>query len=381
MKKTSPRSGNSSGGRGKPSAGKRSTKESSGRNSDAEAKAAQTARSAGVGRRPSKFASASAAAPGAAKVVRNKPKPASTPFQRLTEIVKWVDLVIEVLDGRLPETTRHPASRDIFGKKPRVIIYSKSDLSDRDKLRAFVKSVEAQISASANANAGSDLDLETDLDSATEIDSKGSGQAPRYPEKRLILDLKSMAHKNTFIEAAIAVTASKREALARKGLLQRPMRACVVGIPNVGKSSLINWFVGRKKAKTGDSPGVTRGTQWIRVHPQLEMLDTPGILPANLFNAEERQRLALLNLLPAEGYDNVEIAKFGLMLMKKYYPKRLETYLEGLSQIEDGLDYIAEKKHYLGNGGRLDHYRAATIFLRDLRAGKLGEVTFDNLSE
>jgi len=267
----------------------------------------------------------------------------------LTEIVKWVDLVIEVLDGRLPETTRHPSSEEIFGNKPRVLIYSKADLADSAKLRAYVKL---------------------------------AGERPQSgpPEKLLMLDLKSMAHKNTFIEAALAVTAEKRAALAKKGLLERPMRACVVGIPNVGKSSLINWFVGRKKAKTGDSPGVTRGTQWIRVHPQLEMLDTPGILPANLFTAEDRQRLALLNLLPADGYDNVEIAKFGLMLMKKYYADRLEVYLAGLSAIEDGLDYIAEKKHYLGNGGRLDHYRAATIFLRDLRAGKLGELTFDKLS-
>lgn len=369
IKKISTRSARSSGRAGNSSNGKsssgratgglsssgRSAKKGSGKNSDLAAKAAQSARSAGIGRRPSKFASAvSSAAPATAvpagqptKIIK-KPKVASTPFQRLTEIVKWVDLVIEVLDGRLPETTRHPASKDIFGNKPRVLIYSKSDLSDGEKLRAFVKAVSEQ-------------------------EQKGP------PEKRLILDLKSMAHKNTFIEAALAVTADKRAALAKKGLLARPMRACVVGIPNVGKSSLINWFVGRKKAKTGDSPGVTRGTQWIRVHPQLEMLDTPGILPANLFSPEERQRLALLNLLPAEGYDNLEIAKFGLMLMKKYYPKRLETYLPGLSTYEDGLDYIAEKKHYLANGGRLDHYRAATIFLRDLRAGKLGDLTFDHL--
>ncbi len=346
-KKTSSRS--SKAPTGKFAAGQSSARKNTNKGSDAIAKAAQSARTAGAGRLPAKYASSAGSAPGAAKAVRNKPKPANTPFQRLTEIVKWVDLVIEVLDGRLPETTRHPSSEEIFGNKPRVLIYSKADLADSAKLRAYVKL---------------------------------AGERPQSgpPEKLLMLDLKSMAHKNTFIEAALAVTAEKRAALAKKGLLERPMRACVVGIPNVGKSSLINWFVGRKKAKTGDSPGVTRGTQWIRVHPQLEMLDTPGILPANLFTAEDRQRLALLNLLPADGYDNVEIAKFGLMLMKKYYADRLEVYLAGLSAIEDGLDYIAEKKHYLGNGGRLDHYRAATIFLRDLRAGKLGELTFDKLS-
>lgn len=253
-------------------------------------------------------------------------------------------MIIEVMDGRLPQSTRHPASVEIFGNKPRLLIYSKSDLSDMTKLKAFVAAQETEPNT-----------------------------------KVLILDLKSAAHKNTFIEAALAITAEKRAALSRKGLLPRPVRACVVGIPNVGKSSLINWFVGRKRARVGDMPGVTRGTQWIRVHPQLELLDTPGILPPTLFGPETRRRLAFLNLVPADSYDTVEAAHFGLMMMRKYYPRRLEAYEEGLSADMDGLDYIAERRNYLVHGGKLDEIRAANIFLRDVRAGKLGNITLDHI--
>lgn len=234
---------------------------------------------------------------------------------------------------------------EIFGNKPRILIYSKSDLSDLNKLKAFV-----------------------------------AAQPVADNAKVLILDLKSAANKSTFIEAALAVTADKRASLAGKGLLPRPVRACVVGIPNVGKSSLINWFIGRKRARTGDMPGVTKGTQWIRVHPQLELLDTPGILPPNLFGPETRQRLAFLNLVPADSYEVTDAANFGLMMMRKYYPKLLEAYEPGLSEDMDGLDYIALKRNYLVFGGKLDHIRAANIFLRDVRAGKLGNLTLDHLA-
>ncbi len=286
--------------------------------------------------------------PGGTAARPNAPKkarPPATAFQRLVETVKWVDLIIEVLDGRLPLSTRHPASAEIFGNKPRLLIYSKSDLSDLNKLKAFV-----------------------------------AAQPVADNARVLILDLKSAANKSTFIEAALAVTADKRASLAGKGLLPRPVRACVVGIPNVGKSSLINWFIGRKRARTGDMPGVTRGTQWIRVHPQLELLDTPGILPPTLFGPETRQRLAFLNLVPADSYEATDAANFGLMMMRKYYPKLLEAYEPGLSEDMDGLDYIALKRSYLVYGGKLDHIRAANIFLRDVRAGKLGHLTLDHIA-
>ena len=277
-------------------------------------------------------------------------KKASTPFQRLTELTKWVDLVIEVLDGRLPLSTRHPASREIFGNRPRLLVISKSDISDSDKIKAYIKRLNAQ--------------AETTKELAVVLNLKGKGSNPQ-----------------AFFEAALELTREKRESLVRKGLLPRPMRAMVVGIPNVGKSSLINWFVGSKKARTGDMPGVTRGNQWIKVHPELELLDTPGILPPTLFSGETMTRLALLNLVPQDSYDTLDIANLGATIMQSKYPKRPESYLEGLSTCDSPMYYMAEKKKFLANHGRIDDLRAANIFLRDIRDAKLGPITLDTVNE
>jgi ribosome biogenesis GTPase A len=299
----------------------------------------------GAGAKANAYAKFSAA--GAAAVKRVPRKEPSTPFQILTELVKWVDLVIEVLDGRLPLSTRHPSSQEIFGNKPRLTIYSKLDLSDAERLQLLTKD-----------------DFEND--------------DPENFHRSLILSLKSRESKGKFIDAALAVTTVKRQALERKGILPRPMRACVVGIPNVGKSSLINWFVGQKRTKVGDMPGVTKGTQWIRVDPQLEMLDTPGILPPTAMGTETLNRLAFLNLVPASTYDAEEIAQYGIATMQRLYPEKLEEYCKGLAEAKASpLNHIAEVRRYLSSGARLDELRAANIFLRDIRDGKLGRLTID----
>ncbi|MBL8081419.1 MAG: ribosome biogenesis GTPase YlqF [Candidatus Obscuribacter sp.] len=277
-------------------------------------------------------------------------RPPTTAFQRLTEIVKWVDLVIEVLDGRLPISTRHPKSDEIFGSRPRLLIYSKLDVADSRRLKEYVKRVNEELAAQNGP-----------------------------PSLAVALCLKGLSSKTAFVEACLELTRSKRESLQGKGLLPRPMRACVVGIPNVGKSSLINWFIGKKHAKTGDMPGVTKGTQWIRVHPQLELLDTPGILPPTLFQKETMSRLSILNLVPPDTYDNLECAKQALVLMKRFYPRSLESYVPGLAEAEDGLIHIAQAKNFLASGAKLDDYRAANILLRDLRDAKLGNLTLDDL--
>ncbi|MBU6450266.1 MAG: ribosome biogenesis GTPase YlqF [Cyanobacteria bacterium REEB67] len=300
-----------------------------------------------AGAKANAFAKFDAAAKPAIK--RAPKRVPSTPFQRLTEIVKWVDLVIEVLDGRMPVSTRHPSSDQIFGNKPRVTIYSKMDLSDIERLKILA----AEMSAVGGSN---------------EADST---------HRSLILSLKSRENKGKFIEAALAVTKAKRDSLQRRGILPRPMRACVVGIPNVGKSSLINWFIGQKRTKTGDMPGVTKGTQWIRVDPQLELLDTPGILPPVALSPETHDRLAFLNLVPPSTYNTEEIAKFGIAHMQRFYADRLNEYCAGLGESEDGLMHIAEVRRYLSSGARLDDLRAANIFLRDVRDGKLGRLTLD----
>lgn len=268
-----------------------------------------------------------------------RPSSSSTPFQQIKEQIKYVDLVFEVLDGRAPFESRHPRSEEIFGHKPRVLVYTKEDLADPRRLKEIAEAARSD------------------------------------QQQTLVLSLKQQKGKDKLIALALALTESKRDALAKKGLLPRPMRACVVGMPNVGKSSLINWIIGRNKARTGNMPGVTKGKQWVRVHPQLELLDTPGILPHTSFSKETALRLGLLNLIPEGNYDNEEVARFGLQILKGQYPQLLQSYMPDAELDEISLDKIAEKRRFLTTGANPDLIRAAGTFISDVRAGRLGRIT------
>ncbi len=267
-----------------------------------------------------------------------------TAFQHLQEQLKYVDLVIEVSDGRAPWSSRHPRSLEIFGAKPRLLVITKEDLSDPVRIKEWV----------------------------TYYNTAESGPQAHA----LSLSLKDHRNKPKIFSLALELTKQKREQLAARGLLPRPIRICVVGMPNVGKSTLINWLIGVKKAKTGNKPGVTKGAQWVRVHPQIELLDTPGILPAFAFSPVISQKLALFNLLPEASYDIEEIADIGLNQLNEQYPKLLRDYMPELCD-NLNLHEIAKKRKFLTMGGKLDTVRAANIFVTDLRQGKLGRVTLD----
>lgn len=261
-----------------------------------------------------------------------------TPFQHIQNLIKWVDLVIEVIDARLPDSTRHPNADAIFGYKPRLFVFTKEDLADPEAVRAVLDRI--------------------DVPSA-------------------LVSLKRSSGKEKIINMAIEATRAQQEALVRKGILPRPMRICIVGLPNVGKSSLINWLIGQKKTKTGNRPGITQGTQWVRVHPKLELLDTPGILPPTGFTELTRDKLAALNLIPQSNYQVEPVAEEALRLLSESYPELLERYMEGLVDAEDGFDYFARKRNLLSQGAVPDRLRACSIFLAELRDGKIGRLTLD----
>lgn len=276
-----------------------------------------------------------------------RPSQPRTAFQRLQEQLKYVDLVIEVSDGRVPLSSRHPKTDEIFSAKPRLLVITKEDLADPHRIKDWVTFFNSS--------------------------DHGGPQA-----QALALSLKESKGKAKIFNLALQLTKQKREQLAAKGLLPRPTRICVVGMPNVGKSSLINWLIGVKKAKTGNKPGITKGSQWVRVHPQIELLDTPGILPAFAFGAGRERKLALFNLLPEANYDIEEVALDGLAQLKTEYPKLLQAYIQEPFETLN-LEAIAKKRNFLTNGGNPDTVRAANIFVNDLRNGKLGRVTLDSV--
>jgi len=270
----------------------------------------------------------------------------STAFTRLQETIKWVDLVIEVLDARAPESSRHPNALTIFGHKPRLVVLCKEDLADPAFFAYWLKNVAVQTGEESPADA-------------------------------LSLSLKTQKSRDKVLGAAIKVTQARREALRKRGLMSRPMRACVVGMPNVGKSSLINWLIGKNKATVGNKPGVTRGPQWVRVHPEIELLDTPGFLPSVSFEEEVFLKLAVLNLVPANTYDAEHIARLGLGILKRIYPCALQGYMSDGPVSEATLEGFSSRRNFLSSGGKPDVARAAITFLTDLRNGKLGRITLD----
>ncbi len=266
----------------------------------------------------------------------------ATPFQNIVEMVKWVDLVVEVLDARLPLSTRHPKADEIFGRKPRLLVLAKSDLADAEETRSLIENIKAETG-----------------------------------HECILVSLKTSSGKGTIMSACVEATKEKLEALTKKGILPRPMRVCVVGLPNVGKSSLINWLIGQNRAKTGNKPGITRGTQWVRVHPKLELLDTPGILPNVSFSKTVRDRLAICNLIPDSTYDRMEIAEQAILALRAKYPRLLDAYIEGLSADGTGLYEIATARNLLTSGAKPDVPRAAALLLSELRDGKVGRITLD----
>lgn len=266
-----------------------------------------------------------------------------TPFTILKEQLQVVDLLLEVRDARIPESSRHPGAGQIFGNKPRIIVLAKEDLADPAHLKRFL----------------------------SELSTDGV--------KALSVSLKQNKGQKRLFDEALRLTRERREAWAAKGLLPRPMRATVVGLPNVGKSSLINWLIGAKRAHTGDKPGITKGTQWVRVHPQIELLDTPGLLPPVNFEKEVANKLAVCNILPDDRYDVEEISEWALLRIASTRRDMLERYGLHLAESEPTLENLAKIRSFLSSGGRLDTRRAAQVFLNELRSGKLGPFVLDEI--
>jgi ribosome biogenesis GTPase A len=264
--------------------------------------------------------------------------------RQVTEKLKLIDVVIELLDARLPLSSSNPMMDEIVAGKPRLVLLNKADLADPVKTKLWL-----------------DYYKKKGL-KALAIDAQsGKGvQQISAESKELVREM-----------------LDKRES---KGMLPRAVRALIVGIPNVGKSSLINRLAKKSIAKTGDRPGVTKAQQWIKVGTDMDLLDTPGILWPKFEDQEVGYRLAASGAIKDELLDFQEVALFAAMFLKEHYPTRISERYD-LDEIPEDkiqlLDEIGRRRGCLVSGGFIDYDKVSEIILRELRSGKLGPITLE----
>lgn len=261
--------------------------------------------------------------------------------------LKLVDLVIELIDARAPISSRNPDIDKMAQGKARLIIINKADLADASVSESWLKYFE----------------------------NKGI--------KAVLLDSRKNSGMKPVNEAIAQLREAKAERDKKRGIVNRPMRAMIAGIPNVGKSTLINSLAGKASAKTGDKPGVTKGSQWIQLKNHVELLDTPGILWPKFEDEAVGIKLALLGSVNEQITDRQELAYEGIKLIQKLYPGIIsEKY--GCSESDNSYETllaIGMARNLKKQGGEIDDLRAASIFLDDLRSGRLARISLEKPTE
>lgn len=268
----------------------------------------------------------------------------------MLEDMKLIDVVVELLDARIPICSKNPDIDSIAGNKSRVIVLNKCDLAD-DKITSDWKEYyEAKgfLVARVNSKSGDGI--------------------------KSVTDVIRLACKE------------KIERDRKRGIINRPVRAMIVGIPNVGKSTFINSYAKKACTKTGNKPGVTKGKQWIRLNKDVELLDTPGILWPKFDNQEVGIRLALIGSIREEILNIEELALNFLEKMDVMYPEVVSKYFETDELLEDKrylslLFSYARSRGCLQKGARLDTVKASSMMLDDFRNGKFGKITLDRPDE
>lgn len=265
----------------------------------------------------------------------------------MQENIKLIDLVIELVDARIPMSSRNPDIDELGKNKSRIILLNKSDLADQRYNLLWM-----------------DFFKEKGFH-VLEINSKtGAG----------IKNIKGLVQE---------ACREKIERDKKRGIINRPVRAMVVGIPNVGKSTFINAFAGKACTKTGNKPGVTKGKQWIRLNKNLELLDTPGILWPRFENQEVGRRLAFIGSINDEILHTDELAVEIIDYIQKKYPGYLEKRYEiqNKEDVYDTLREICKSRHCYLKGEEPDIKRASGIVMEDFRSGRIGRITLEHPEE
>ena len=261
----------------------------------------------------------------------------------MQENIKLIDLVIELVDARIPVSSRNPDIDELGKNKARLILLNKADLAEDRWNDAWMEYFREKGFSVVKVNS-----------------KKGGG-------------IKSI--QGVIQEAC----KEKIERDRKRGILNRPVRAMVVGIPNVGKSTFINALAGKSCTKTGNKPGVTKGKQWIRLNKNVELLDTPGILWPKFEDQNVGLKLAFIGSIKDEILQTEELAMELIKFMNQHYPGVLEEKYEVKAEpdIYAMLSMIAESRHCLLKGNELDTGKAAALLLDDFRSGRLGRLTLE----
>lgn len=265
-------------------------------------------------------------------------------IRQMREDIKLVDLVIELLDARIPLSSRNPDIDSLGQNKSRLVILNKSDLADETQNTLWDKYFK----------------------------DKG------YTVLKVDSRVNSLAK---IVDRAIEEACKEKiEANKKKGI-NRPIRAMVVGIPNVGKSTFINSYAKRSVAKTGNKPGVTKGKQWIKIGKNLELLDTPGILWPKFDDEQTGLNLALVGSMNDNNLDSAELAFQFIKMTRDNYPDVLKNRfnIEGNEDIVEEMYQVADVRNCKLPGNKLDLDKASKIILDEFRSGKLGKITLDRL--
>ncbi|MDI7741642.1 ribosome biogenesis GTPase YlqF [Lysinibacillus fusiformis] len=268
--------------------------------------------------------------------------------REVQEKLKLVDIIFELIDARLPLSSRNPMIDQVINQKPRLLILNKADMADEAETNKWVHYFANQGHTAVAINS---------------LEGKGLQKVTK---------------------AAQEILSEKWARMKAKGMKPRAIRAMIVGIPNVGKSTLINRLAKKNIAKTGNMPGVTKSQQWIKVGKDIELLDTPGILWPKFEDQEVGLKLALTGAIKDTIINMEDLAVYGLQFLSIHYPNRMEERY-GLTaiheQLVDTFDHIGKRRNVYGQGGEIDYDQVAEIIVRDIRNQHFGKITFDIVDE
>lgn len=264
--------------------------------------------------------------------------------REIREKLDLIDIVYEVIDARMPISSRLEDVNDITRNKKKIIILTKYDLCDKSETDKIINS---------------------------------------YKDNSIVIPLDLLnGDVSIVINETVKLMKEENDKRKLKGMQERPARVAIIGAPNVGKSTLINRLVGRRSVNVGNKPGVTKSLSWIRINKDVELLDTPGILWSKIKDYDRGYILASFSSIKEEVARPIDVAVYILRKLEELYPNLLkERYgIESLSDtLEEEFEIIGRLRGALQRGGVADYLKVATIVIKDLQEGRIGKITFDRL--